>query len=162
MSSCVVLIFNDLQSSPLLIRKFRQQQAHQLHTIRINELMNYLWSIQQMNPCYRTVDYMSKLETRLYCHPQHQVPQLLNTETIARMEGMKKDKPMSDRQALNYPEEHKPMMKKLEKLCEKVGRLQAFRYHRYYECHIGGFEYEINAYGIGGVFFLVFYSEGDW
>ncbi|EFC43366.1 predicted protein [Naegleria gruberi] len=92
----------------------------------------------------------------------HQVPQLLNTETIARMEGMKKDKPMSDRQALNYPEEHKPMMKKLEKLCEKVGRLQAFRYHRYYECHIGGSEYEINAYGIGGVFLLVFHSEGLW
>ncbi|EFC44136.1 predicted protein [Naegleria gruberi] len=133
MSSCVVLIFNDLQSSPLLIGKFRQQQAHRLHTIRI-----------------------------VYCHPHHQVPQLLNTETIALMKGMDKEKPMSDRKVLNYPEEHKPMMKKLEKLCEKVGRLQAFRYHRYYECHIGGFEYEINAYGIGGVFFLVFYSEGDW
>jgi len=131
---------------------------------KLDALLTYLKEIEQSNPNFAVVDFQDKQTTKLYTSDHYQIPKL-NAQSVMSFPGMNTKKPLKPCASLitiNSDNHVREMMEKIQRLCSTIGELRYFHYEEVFQCHVGGFEYNINAMGIDGVFLLVFSSYGTW
>ena len=153
MTPLVVVTLSDAKDSSFLKDKFK-----------LDALLTYLKEIEQSNPSFARVDFQNKQTTKLYTSDRYEISKL-NERSVMSLPGMDPEQPLTPSVSLITckTEEHaREMMERMQRLCSTMGELRYFHYEREFQCHIGGFEDNINAVGMDGVFLLVFSSSGIW
>ena len=150
MSPRVVVTCSDPKGSTLLKDGFREQSMK----FKLDALLTYLKEIEQSNPNFAVVDFQEKQKTTLFTCDHYLIPKL-NERSVMSFPGMDPEKPLKPYVSLrtyNSDNQIREMMEKIQRLCITIGELRYFHYETVFNCHVGGFEYNVNAMGVDGVF----------